>query len=93
MPEELHQVVFQAYERVSNLMRLSTGNKRQANHNGRMESLRLKRKRSRSTESEQKGTPQALLQDSERDTNINRRSGNVIREQGKETFVATESEA
>jgi hypothetical protein len=74
-------------------MKLSTGNKRQANHNGRIQSPRLKRKRSRSMENGQKGTPQAILQDSERDTNISRHSGNVIREQGQETFVAAESEA
>jgi hypothetical protein len=74
-------------------MKLSTGNKRQANHNGRIQSPRLKRKRSRSIESGQKSTPQVILQDSERDTNISRHSGNVIREQGQETFVTAESEA
>jgi hypothetical protein len=73
-------------------MKLSTGNKRQANHNGRMQSPRLQSKRKRASESHQKATTQASLPDSPRDTNVSRHSGNVIREHGEEVFVATENQ-
>jgi hypothetical protein len=73
-------------------MRLSIGNKRQSNHNGRMESPRLQRKRGRASERNQKATTQASLPDSQRDTNVSRHSGNVIREHGEEVFVAAENQ-
>jgi hypothetical protein len=74
-------------------MRLSTGNKRQANHNGRIQSPRLKRKRNRTRESYLKGTRQAFFHDSQRDTNVSRHSGNVIREQGEEPFIQTATQS
>jgi hypothetical protein len=69
-------------------MKLSTGNKRQSNHNGRMQSPRLQRKRLRAGESDGKGS----AQDSQRDSNVSRHSGNVIREHGEELFVAAENQ-
>lgn len=65
-------------------MKLSTGNKRKANKNGRKQRPRLKNKWQRKNENQLDGNNS--FRDFERDTDVNRHSGIVIRDQGKAAY-------
>jgi hypothetical protein len=72
-------------------MKLMTGNKHRANHNGRIQSPRLQRKQRRTLERYQTDTWHTPFQDPQRDTNESRHSGNVIRDQGEKIFKEQKS--